>query len=59
MWDGWDYERQAGVLSTSDSGDREIEPISIGYVERNYRLWEVTPPAWVLTFNDPPPETSE
>lgn len=58
-WDGWDYSRQAGVLSTSDGGDREIEPISIGYVERNYELWEVTPPAWVLIFNDPPPETSE
>lgn len=45
--------RQAGVLVTDPGGDREIQPVSIVIYESNTDLRCVTPPVWVLTFNDP------
>lgn len=31
QWDGDEYERQAGVLVTSSSGERDVRPISVGF----------------------------
>lgn len=45
--------RQAGVLVTGLRGDREIQPVSLTIYESNTDLCLVTPPVWVLTFNDP------
>lgn len=58
-WDGYDYERQAGVLITSSSGERDVRPISIGFYEDDLRLRMVDPPVWLLTFNDPPADCTE
>lgn len=52
--DGRRYERQAGVLDTNSFGTREIRPVSLYVYESNTDLWDVTPPIWVLTFDDPP-----
>lgn len=45
--------RQAGLLVTGSVGNREIQPVSLAIYESNTDLSLVTPPAWVLTFNDP------
>lgn len=50
-WDGWEYQRQAGVLDTWDEV-REIRPVTLRTVEYNTRLDEVDPPVWVVTFDD-------
>lgn len=47
-------ERQAGVLTTASDGTRQIRPISADIYERNYDLTELTPPIWVVTFDDSP-----
>lgn len=59
QWDGDEYERQAGVLVTSSSGERDVRPISIGFYEDDLRLRMVDPPVWLLTFNDPPADGAE
>lgn len=46
--------RQAGVLATEDGRERVVRPISIGYYEDDFDLQRLTPPVWVVTFDDPP-----
>lgn len=48
-------QRQAGVLTTVSGGTRQIRPISVDVVERNYDVTELEPPIWVVTFDDSPP----
>lgn len=53
-WWGIEYERQAGVLDTDPNGTREIRPVSTKTYQFSTSLFEVDPPVWVLTFDDPP-----
>jgi len=58
VWhDGYDQDRQAGVLVTEDWGSRErvIQPVSIMIYERNYEVrLHVEFPVWVMTFPELP-----
>ncbi|PBA08644.1 hypothetical protein CKJ70_25295 [Mycobacterium avium] len=53
IWSDQD-ERQAGVLETEDDRERVVRPISIGIYEHDWPLGALTPPVWVVTFDDAP-----